>query len=67
MKFNLDPSTTPEQKLTRFHDALRTVLSVPKAEVDRRIEARRIANQGKPKRGPKPKTSASGHVSRARG
>jgi hypothetical protein len=54
MKSNLDPNTTPEQKFDRFQSALRNALSVSKSELNQRIEAEKIANQDKPKRGPKP-------------
>jgi len=50
---------TPE--MARFNDALRSVMSVSKSELNRRLEADRQAKEGKPKRGPKPKSS--GHVS----
>jgi len=46
-----------------FEDALRQVLSVPKAELDRREAEYQRERAGKPKRGPKPRVSASDHVS----
>jgi len=48
-------ASTPE--MTRFNDALRQVMSVSKSELNRRLEADRQAKVGKPKRGPKPKSS----------
>lgn len=44
---------------TAFQGVLRRVLCVSKAEVDRRIAADNASRAGKPKRGPKPKISAS--------
>ncbi|MGO8736232.1 MAG: hypothetical protein ACLQVM_25955 [Terriglobia bacterium] len=52
MKIPLD---NPE--FSRFTEAMRKIVSVPKAEVMRRIEEER-AHSIKGKRGPKPKTSA---------
>jgi hypothetical protein len=51
------------KEFTRFQAALGHVLSVSKDELVRREEAYKAENEGKPKRGPKPKTSASGHAS----
>lgn len=48
------PPTGPE--FERFTEAMRKIVSVPKAEVMRRIEEER-AHSIKKKRGPKPKTS----------
>ena len=62
MKSNPKPS--PEY--TNFENALRQVLTVSKADMNRMLAEEKIANAGKPKRGPKPKTSASGHVSSER-
>jgi hypothetical protein len=50
------PPDNPE--FARFTAAMRKIVSVPKAEVMRRIEEER-ANSVKGKRGPKPKTSVS--------
>jgi hypothetical protein len=48
----------------KFETALRQVVSVSKEELTRMLEAEKRANEGKPKRGPKPKTaSTSGHAS----
>jgi hypothetical protein len=42
---------------------MRRVLTVSKAELRRRIDADKLAHADRPKRGPKPKTSASDHAS----
>ena len=41
-----------------FDNAMHRVLQVSKAELQRRIEADKLAHADRPKRGPKPKTSA---------
>ncbi len=46
-----------------FQTALRKVLQVSKADLNRMLTEEKIANAGKPKRGPKPKTSPSDHAS----
>lgn len=57
---------TPEMQ--RFNDALRSVLQVSKADLNQMLEAERLAKVGKPKPGPKPKTSsASGRAASDRG
>jgi hypothetical protein len=56
----MNQSKSPE--LRRFNEALKSVLSVSKSEVNQMLEEEKAANAGKPKRGPKPKTSASGHA-----
>jgi hypothetical protein len=38
-----------------FDNAMRRVLQVSKTELQQRLEAEKLANSGKPKRGPKPK------------
>lgn len=53
---------TNEEK--RFQTALGHVLSVSKAELQRREQEYQKEQKGKPKRGPKPKTSSSGRVCR---
>jgi len=64
MKSELDPNTTPEQKFASFQGALRKVLRVSKDSMNKMLADEKIANQGKPKRGPKPRhSSASGHAS----
>ncbi len=50
-----------------FDSAMRSVLQVSKAELQQRLDAEKLANAGKPKRGPKPKTSASGHAASDKG
>jgi len=57
----------PNSEFENFDSAMRRVLLVSKAELQRRIDAQNLANQGKPKRGPKPKASASGRVSGEKG
>jgi len=59
MKSNRKPTIEQEN----FNTALREVLQISKAELQRRMEADKAAKAGLPKRGPKPKTSASGHAS----
>jgi hypothetical protein len=56
--------STPEPgpEFQNFDNAMHRVLRVSKAELQRRLEADKLANQGKPKRGPKPKASASDHA-----
>ena len=54
----MNSSVKPNPEFEKFNDAMRRVLSVSKAELQRRIDAEKLANAGKPKRGPKPKTSA---------
>ena len=46
----------------RFEDGLRRVLKVSKTELQEREKQYQAERVGKPKRGPKPKTSASGHA-----
>jgi hypothetical protein len=48
----------------KFQSALRTVLRVSKADLTRMLADEKAANQGKSKRGPKPKqSSTSDHAS----
>lgn len=62
MKFEPDPTTTPEQKMKRFHGALREALSVSKDDLDQMVaDAEKIRRQTKGRPGPKP--SASDHAS----
>jgi len=49
---------TPDE-YTTFQNALRSVLQVSKADLNRMLAEEKAANAGKPKRGPKPKSSAS--------
>jgi len=62
MKSKLDSETTPEQKFDRFQTALRSVGQVSKNDLEHMLADEKIANAGKPKRGPKPRTSASDHA-----
>jgi hypothetical protein len=63
MKSKLDPTTTPEQKFTRFQGALRRVLTVSKDDLNQRIaEDEKIRRQVKRKPGPKPGSSVSARV-----
>jgi hypothetical protein len=62
MKSNLDPTTTPEQKMELFQSALRRVLTVSKDDLNQRLaDAEKIRRQRKQKPGPKP--SPSGRAS----
>ena len=63
MKSRLDPQTTPDQKFANFQRSLRRVLRVSKDDLDEMLAREKIANKGKPTRGPKPRTSASGRAS----
>jgi hypothetical protein len=51
---------TPEMR--RLNDALRSVLQVSKSDMNQMLEEERRSKIGKPKPGPKPKTSVSGHA-----
>ena len=51
MKSNAKPN--PEYE--NFDNAMRRVLQVSKTELQRRLDAERLARADKPKRGPKPK------------
>jgi hypothetical protein len=48
---------------TAFKGALRKVLQVSKNDLDGMLKKEKLDNEGKPKRGPKPKTSASDRAS----
>lgn len=61
MKSIPDPDTTPRQKMQQFQTALGRVLKVSKADFADREKQYLAERAGKPKRGPKPKTS--GHAS----
>lgn len=47
---------------TAFQGTLRRVLQVSKSELERRIAEDNASRAGKPKRGPKPRSSASDRV-----
>jgi len=49
-------------EMYRFNGALRSVLQVSKTDLKQMLADEKQANAGKPKRGPKPKTSAFGHA-----
>lgn len=59
-------TTSHSSDYERFSTALRKVLQVSKTDLNRMMEEEKRANAGKPKRGPKPKTSASGRASENR-
>jgi hypothetical protein len=59
MKTILDPLTTPEEKLSNFQRDLRRILRIPKQKLDESLASDKIANQGKPKRGPKPRQASA--------
>ena len=63
MKPKLDTDTTPAQKYRQFQDGLRQVLTVSKTELLEREKRYQDSRKDKPKRGPKPVSSASDHVS----
>jgi len=53
----------PSDQYTTFQNALRQVLKVSKADMNRMLAEEKLANAGKPKRGPKPKSCASAPAS----
>lgn len=55
--------TAQKNAFSIFQDALKRVLTVSKTDLNRMLAEEKAANAGKPKRGPKPKSSVSGHVS----
>ena len=57
----------PNPEYENFDNAMRRVLQVSKTELQRRLDADKLARADKPKRGPKPKTSASDHAVSDRG
>jgi hypothetical protein len=63
MKSTPDPETTPSEKMRAFKDGLRQVLTVPKSELAEREKQYQTERATVPKRGPKPKPSASDHAS----
>jgi hypothetical protein len=65
MKSIPDPDTTPEEKMAAFHKGLRQVLNCSKEQLNNALEYEKRQNEGKPKRGPKPRVS-SARASRAR-
>jgi hypothetical protein len=63
MKSIPDPETTSAEKMQNFETGLRRVLNCSKTQLKNALEYKHSMDEGKPKRGPKPNTSASGHVS----
>ena len=55
------PETSAE--FTKFDATVRQVLSISKEELQRREAEYKAERAGKPKRGPRPKASVSGHAS----
>jgi hypothetical protein len=55
-------NTKPREQ-TRFEAALRQVLTVSKQDLAGMLEEERRQNAGKPKRGPRPKSSVSDRAS----
>lgn len=58
-----EPMKPKTAEYQRFEDGLRQVLTVSKTELQEREKQYQAEREGKPKRGPKPKISASGHAS----
>ena len=58
----MNSNVKPNPEYENFDSAMRRVLTVSKAELQRRIEEDRLAHADRPKRGPKPKVSSSGHA-----
>jgi hypothetical protein len=58
-----DPETTPAEKMRAFRDGLRQVLTLSKSDLAIREKQYQNERAGKPKRGPKPRSLASGHAS----
>lgn len=63
MKSIPDPDTTPAEKIRAFKTGLRQILTVSKSELAKREEQYQAERATKPKRGPKPHSSASDHAS----
>jgi hypothetical protein len=63
MKSIPDPDTTPAEKMRAFNAGLRQILTVSKSELAIREKQYQDERATKPKRGPKPRSLASGHVS----
>ncbi len=63
MKAIPDSDTTPAEKMRAFKDGLRQILTVSKSELSEREKQYQAERADKPKRGPKPHSSASGHAS----
>jgi hypothetical protein len=50
----------PNPEFDNFDNAMRRVLQVSKTELQRRLDAEKLARADKPKRGPKPKHAEQG-------
>jgi hypothetical protein len=57
-------STTPE--MARFNDALRQIMTVTKPELTAMLHDDKAIEAVRQRKGPKPKTSASGRASRGK-
>jgi len=66
MKSTPDPDTTPAEKMRAFRDGLRQILTVSKSELSEREKQYQAERATRPKRGPKPRSLASGHASDSR-
>jgi hypothetical protein len=53
----------PSAEYTNFENAMRTILRASKSDVHRVLAEEKAERATMPKRGPKPKISASGHAS----
>jgi hypothetical protein len=51
----MEAIANPDEGVRRFQDALKQVMSVSKDDLKEALEKEKFANEGKPKRGPKPK------------
>jgi hypothetical protein len=49
----------PNPEFENFENAMRRAFQISKTELQRRLDAEKLARADKPRRGPKPKTSAS--------
>ncbi len=65
--WRMKPKSEPSAEFKNFDATVKQVLSVSKEELQRREAEYQAERANKPKRGPKPKTSASGHVSGDKG
>jgi hypothetical protein len=63
MKSTPDSDTTPAQNMDNFEQALRQIVRVTKEELGEREKQYQAERATLPKRGPKPKSSASDHAS----
>jgi hypothetical protein len=50
--------------MKRFNSALRRVVSVSKSDLQKLLAEEKMSKVGKPRPGPRPRSSASDHVSR---